>query len=378
MQEINIGQAILENRRRLGVTQDQLADFAGVSKTAVSKWETGATYPDITLLPRLASFFHVTIDQLMDYQPQLSTQDLRRLCQELVKDFAARPFPQVMDRCRELAKKYWACPRLLLQLGSLYVNHCSLAGEPEAVLATLEEALPLLSRVQELGGSASLLSQALGLQGFCLLRLGRGEEAVQLLEPQVSLRLCLEPLLAEGYQMTGQPLQARRVLQAGMYQTVLELLSQQLAYLRLCPAEGPAFEETLCRLLAVAEAFQLDRLHPGFQLSLFLTAAQECLRCRQPDKALKLLEKYRRLALSDIYPLSLKGDSYFDLLDSWLEQELTLGSQPPRDEAAVRRDIFHTLAEHPAFGELGEDPRFQELLHSLERDGRKYLGPQSP
>ena len=98
MQEINIGQAILENRRRLGVTQDQLADFAGVSKTAVSKWETGATYPDITLLPRLASFFHVTIDQLMDYQPQLSTQDLRRLCQELVKDFAARPFPQVMDR----------------------------------------------------------------------------------------------------------------------------------------------------------------------------------------------------------------------------------------------------------------------------------------
>lgn len=373
MREINIGQAILENRRRLGVTQDQLADFAGVSKTAVSKWETGTTYPDITLLPRLASFFHVTIDQLMDYQPQLSTQDLRRLCQELVKDFAARPFPQVMDRCRELAKKYWACPRLLLQLGSLYVNHCSLAGEPEAVLATLEEALPLLSRVQELGGSASLLSQALGLQGFCLLRLGRGEEAVQLLEPQVSLRLCLEPLLAEGYQMTGQPLQARRVLQAGMYQTVLELLSQQLAYLRLCPAEGPAFEETLCRLLAVAEAFQLDRLHPGFQLSLFLTAAQECLRCRQPDKALKLLEKYRRLALSDIYPLSLKGDSYFDLLDSWLEQELTLGSQPPRDEAAVRRDIFHTLAEHPAFGELGEDPRFQELLHSLEREGRKYL-----
>ena len=84
-------------------------------------------------------------------------------------------------------------------------------------------------------------------------------------------------------------------------------------------------------------------------------------------------EKYRRLALSDIYPRSLKGDSYFDLLDSWLEQELTLGSQPPRDEAAVRRDIFHTLAEHPAFGELGEDPRFQELLHSLEREGRKYL-----
>ena len=36
--------------------QDELAEYIGVSKASVSKWETAATYPDITLLPRLAAF----------------------------------------------------------------------------------------------------------------------------------------------------------------------------------------------------------------------------------------------------------------------------------------------------------------------------------
>ena len=80
-----------------------------------------------------------------------------------------------------------------------------------------------------------------------------------------------------------------------------------------------------------------------------------------------------RLAGLELSQESAQGEELRQSGSDWLEQELTLGSQPPRDEAAVRRDIFHTLAEHPAFGELGEDPRFQELLHSLEREGRKYL-----
>lgn len=373
MHDIHIGQSILENRRRMGVTQEQLAEFAGVSKTAVSKWETGSTYPDITLLPRLAAFFHITIDQLMDYQPQLSQEEVRKLCRELAKDFASRPFPQVMDRCRDLAKKYWSCPQMLFQLGSLFANHCSLAGEPSAVFGILEEALPLFARVRELGGSASLLSQAVALEGFCLLRLGRGEEVIQLLGDTARLRLCSEVPLAEAYEMTGRPQEAQRILQAGMYQSVLELLNQQSAYLRFCPQEGPAFEETVRRILAVSEAYQLERLHPSFLLGIYLTAAQEYVRRHCPDQALDMLERYRRLALSDIYPLRLQGDGYFDLLDGWLEQELFLGSAPPREESVIRRDIFHVLAEIPAFAELGENPRFQEIVRSLQREGRKYL-----
>ena len=43
MKEIHLGRILNENRRRRGITQDELAEFLGVSKAAVSKWETGVS-----------------------------------------------------------------------------------------------------------------------------------------------------------------------------------------------------------------------------------------------------------------------------------------------------------------------------------------------
>ena len=43
MKEINLGKVLVEHRRQAGITQDELAAFLGVSKAAVSKWETGGS-----------------------------------------------------------------------------------------------------------------------------------------------------------------------------------------------------------------------------------------------------------------------------------------------------------------------------------------------
>lgn len=43
MKEINLGRVLIENRHRRGVTQDEIASHIGVSKAAVSKWETGVS-----------------------------------------------------------------------------------------------------------------------------------------------------------------------------------------------------------------------------------------------------------------------------------------------------------------------------------------------
>ncbi|MDR3311086.1 MAG: helix-turn-helix domain-containing protein [Oscillospiraceae bacterium] len=60
---------IAENIRRLrseqNLTQEALADFLGVTAKAVSKWETGENYPDITLLSPIANTLGVTIDELI-------------------------------------------------------------------------------------------------------------------------------------------------------------------------------------------------------------------------------------------------------------------------------------------------------------------------
>lgn len=43
MQDFNISKKILESRRKKGVTQEELANYTGVSKASVSKWETGVS-----------------------------------------------------------------------------------------------------------------------------------------------------------------------------------------------------------------------------------------------------------------------------------------------------------------------------------------------
>ena len=60
-----VGTTISKLRRRAGMTQTALAERLGVSDKAVSKWENGQGYPDITLLPALAETFCVSIDYLI-------------------------------------------------------------------------------------------------------------------------------------------------------------------------------------------------------------------------------------------------------------------------------------------------------------------------
>ncbi|MEA4833054.1 MAG: helix-turn-helix domain-containing protein [Oscillospiraceae bacterium] len=62
--EIKLGAAIKKLRTEKGATQEELAEYVGVSFQAVSKWETDTTMPDISLLPKLAMFFGVRIDDL--------------------------------------------------------------------------------------------------------------------------------------------------------------------------------------------------------------------------------------------------------------------------------------------------------------------------
>lgn len=65
MNHNTLGERIKHHRKRLGLTQEQLAERMGVSPQAVSKWENNLSCPDIAALPQLAEVFGISVDELL-------------------------------------------------------------------------------------------------------------------------------------------------------------------------------------------------------------------------------------------------------------------------------------------------------------------------
>ncbi|MDE7298631.1 MAG: phosphoribosylformylglycinamidine cyclo-ligase [Lachnospiraceae bacterium] len=65
LNSVRIGSFIMNKRRELGMTQQQLADRLSISFQAVSKWETGISYPNIEILCDLATVLDVTVDEIL-------------------------------------------------------------------------------------------------------------------------------------------------------------------------------------------------------------------------------------------------------------------------------------------------------------------------
>lgn len=73
--ESTLGKRIAANRKRLGMTQEQLAEKLGITAQAVSKWENDQSCPDINILSTLADIFGISTDILLGHRQMPATQE---------------------------------------------------------------------------------------------------------------------------------------------------------------------------------------------------------------------------------------------------------------------------------------------------------------
>lgn len=364
MKEINIGRTILQKRRENGLTQEDLANCIGVSKASVSKWETGQSYPDITFLPQLATLFNISVDELIGYEPQMSKEDIRKLYAKLSDDFASEPFDEVLNACREIAKKYFSCFPLLFHIGLLLVNNCMGTGDKGKTLSVLSEAKELFIRVKAESDDAELIQLALNMEAYCALMMEKPNEVIVLLEGTSRKIISNESLLATAYQMVGKSKEARSTLQVAIYQYMGNLFGALTDYLALCTDDTDQFDRTYKLASDIADAFGLNKLHPSLLIKLYIIAAQGYTMSGNKERAIEILEKYTELVTGDIYPLQLKGDEYFYLIDQWIE-ELDLGKSLPRSEKIIRRSMADGVINNPVFAIYADDNRYKRIVEKL-------------
>lgn len=288
MKEINIAKTITNKRKEKGITQDELANFIGVSKASVSKWETGLSYPDILLLPQLASYFNISLDELMGYEPQMTNEDISKLYNELSSEFSAKPFDEVMNRCRDIVKKYFSSFPLVFRMGVLYLNYGLTSKDDEQKNSTVTEAKKLFIRVKEQSNDIELQQLALHTEAMCEMVLGNPNEIIYLLK-DVKPSPPNEVLLSQAYIMTGKIEEAKTELQKSIYSGIIGLFDCIPPYLIICADDTEHFEEIYKRTTELIKSFNLKELAPTFIMPFYLAAAQGYLTNGNLEKSINIL-----------------------------------------------------------------------------------------
>ena len=80
---IYLSETLKRLRKARDLTQEQIAEIFSVSPQAVSRWETGVNHPDIEMLPSIASFFKVTVDELLGYDQLEQEKKIKELRREI-------------------------------------------------------------------------------------------------------------------------------------------------------------------------------------------------------------------------------------------------------------------------------------------------------
>ncbi|VYT61556.1 helix-turn-helix domain-containing protein [Clostridium tertium] len=116
---MRIDEIIKEKRKDQGLTQEQVADYLGVSTPAVNKWEKGISYPDITILPALARLLRVDLNTLLSFKDDLTDIEIGHFINDLVEIIRSKGFNIGFEKAMDKIHEYPNCDKLILNIATV-------------------------------------------------------------------------------------------------------------------------------------------------------------------------------------------------------------------------------------------------------------------
>ncbi len=368
MDELNIAENLVKLRHDKKITQEQLAEFVGVTKASVSKWETGQSMPDITILPQLAAFFDITVDQLIGYAPQLSKEQIQKLYQELAARLAGGSFEEVFSQTRAYVKKYYSCYPFLFRMCVLWLNHYMLAEDEEKRRELLLFLSDLCEHIKENCKDIGICDDIVALHAVVQLQLGRTQEVIEALEEiwkPYRLLNQSQNILVQAYIMTGKTEKAESFIQISIYNALLSLVQTATQYITSHMNDLSACEPTINRISQVEEIYALANLNPNLIAGFEYQVTVCCTLNGATEQALEHADKYV-MCLQELFSsgiLLLHGDDYFNKIEEWFE-ESEGGAYAPRDRRLVLEEVKQSFAS-PVFAVLEKEERFTTIKRKL-------------
>ena len=164
------------------MTQSQLADVFNVSEQAISRWENGNTYPDITLLPAIADYFHVTIDELMGMESYKDEREIEEVFEQCMENDRKGQVHKSVKLLKDTAKKYPTNFTILMHL--VKELNFEYASDSSKEHENCEMVIDIASRVLNECADRQICNSVINEKIIALRKLGRIDEAIEISKEQ--------------------------------------------------------------------------------------------------------------------------------------------------------------------------------------------------
>ena len=176
-------------RKSRNITQEQLAGYLDVSPQAVSRWETGASCPDISLLPQIAGLFEITVDELLGVNEAGKRREINAIVAETSAMIDKNITEEPICTLRAALKKYPNNDRLLCTL--MYALYAASEDE-DFCRAHDAEILSIADRIFDYSQEEDCRNEARRLLFRHCCDTGRTAEALKIAGEMPDIETCLE------------------------------------------------------------------------------------------------------------------------------------------------------------------------------------------
>ncbi len=362
MEKLQIGEVIYTLRKEKGVTQEELAHFIGISAAAVSKWESGSSYPDITLLPVLATFFNVTIDKLLNFKIELSDKEVMKIYSECEALFSSK---DTLEKAIEVSKnnvlKYSNSYLLKFRIGFLFFAYSWRADDEEKGKNMLRYAAKLLEDVSVNCTKTELVEAALFQLGGLYSEFDEYDKAIEALNKIHKSQCDPNDILSSIYIQQGKYKEARRLLQSKLYKCIHEISMA-------CMGLTTSYEK-LEKDYDTAEKYQKLALKTKkivsenndatlILMSEYFRLIQVYLKANKCDKAIEAL----KLMMANIKENDINNFGK-NINNIWCFNEITVA------EKTLTLNLYETIFktfEEPIYDVIRDNKEFISILNELK------------
>lgn len=268
-----LSRSIAALRKAKGMTQEQLAARVGVSAPAVSKWETGSSCPDISLLCPLARALGTNLDTLLQFEETLSDEEvtarLNAILDQALREGSAETALEKLDA---LLHRYPNCTALQYNAAVAFDSFRLFFPAAEDALQQewKERKRALLQQVRA-GGNAAYWQGATFSLAAMEMADGDPERGAALLKELPRQSWDISAMWALYYRKTGQPEQALELTQKQLYRAANQVITALVSMTDSRLQPDPAKRRKLCEVYrTVAGAFGLPDGSDGLLLEIFL------------------------------------------------------------------------------------------------------------